>query len=381
MASAPPLRILQILRAPVGGLFRHVLDLTEALAQRGHQVGVIADSLTSDALTAERLASLRPFTSLGIHNLPMPRTLGVGDFTTPYAIRKLGRRLSIDVMHGHGAKGGLGARFGRTRGMIALNTPHGGVLNFMPGSMVGRFFRNAERAIGQITDAYVFESAYAQRAFHEQIGVPPCREVVVHNGLSPAEFEPIPLDSDARDFVFIGEFRDVKGITYLLDALVRLRAPGGRPAGIAMAGGGPMFDATKARIETLGLSGRVELLGVRPAREAMRRGKVLVVPSLAESLPYVILEGASAGRPVISTQVGGIAEIFGPTASRLVPPADTAALAAAMQGVLDDPGRAATEAGERLAYIRPRFSISHMTDQIETLYRELLVRRRSAPAT
>ncbi len=377
MAGDPPLRIFQILRAPVGGLFRHVRDLTEELGRRGHAVGVIADSLTSDALTAERLEGLRPFASLGIHNLPMPRTLGVADFTTPYRIRKMGRALAVDVMHGHGAKGGLGARFGRSLGQVSLNTPHGGVLNYKPGSVAGRFFRNAERNIGLITDAYIFESAYAQRAFHEQVGQPPCREAVIHNGLAPAEFAPVPLDPDARDFVFIGEFRDVKGIPVLVDALEPLRRPDGRPATIAMAGGGPDFELWRRQIAERGLTERIELLGVRPARDALRRGNVLVVPSLAESLPYVILEGAAAGRHVISTTVGGIAEIFGPTAENLVPPGDVAALRAAMQRALDDPMAADSEAERRLDFIRPRFSIAHMTDQIEALYREVLAKRRA----
>ena len=380
-AGDPPLRIFQILRAPVGGLFRHVRDLTEELAKRGHQIGVIADSLTADALTGERLKQLEPFAALGIHSLPMPRTLGFADFTTPYRIRKLGRKFRVDVMHGHGAKGGLGARFGRSAGQISLNTPHGGVLNYMPGSLPGRFFRNAERAIGKITDAYIFESLYAQRAFHAQIGEPPCREAVVHNGLSPAEFAPVPLDPDAKEFVFIGEFRDVKGIPQLMEALQGVRRADGTPAGIAMAGGGPDFEHWQKWIADHGMESRIELLGVRPAREAMTRGNVLVVPSLAESLPYVILEGTAAQRQVISTTVGGIAEIYGPTAKSLIPPNNPFALMAAMQRALDDPNGAWLEMEERLAFIRPRFSIAHMTDQIEALYRELLVeRRRVSPA-
>jgi glycosyltransferase involved in cell wall biosynthesis len=142
-----------------------------------------------------------------------------------------------------------------------------------------------------------------------------------------------------------------------------------------MAGSGPEFESTKARIAALGLSERIELLGVKPVREALTRGRCLVVASLAESLPYVILEGASAGRPVISTNVGGISEIFGPTSDRLFPAADRAALAAAMQGYMDDPDSARREAEIRLDYIRPRFSIAHMVDQIEALYREVLSRR------
>jgi glycosyltransferase involved in cell wall biosynthesis len=93
-------------------------------------------------------------------------------------------------------------------------------------------------------------------------------------------------------------------------------------------------------------------------------------------MPDVILEGSAAGRPVISTNVGGIAEIFGPTSGSLFPAADTAALRAAMQKFIDDPAAAMAEARVRLDYIRPRFSISHMVDQIEALYYETLAKRR-----
>jgi glycosyltransferase involved in cell wall biosynthesis len=376
VSAAPPLRILQVLRAPVGGLFRHVRDLTAELARRGHQLGVVADSLTADDLTAERLAALGPFATLGIHRLPMPRLVGLADVTTPLAVRRLARQLRADVLHGHGAKGGFAARLGRSGPQAALNTPHGGVLNYRPGSPAGQLFRRVERGLGRLTDAYVFESAYAQRAFHAQIGAPPCREAVIHNGLLPEEFAPVPLDADAKDFVFIGEFRDVKGISYLLDALAGLVRPDGAPATLAMAGSGPDFAATETRLARDGLAARVELLGVRPAREALRRGRCLVVPSLAESLPYVILEGTAAGRPVIATDVGGVAEIFGPTAGHLVPPADATALAAAMQRTLAAPDDAAREAAERLAFVAPRFAVGHMTDAIEALYHEVLAARR-----
>jgi glycosyltransferase involved in cell wall biosynthesis len=166
-----------------------------------------------------------------------------------------------------------------------------------------------------------------------------------------------------------------------MEALAGVRRPDAQPATLAMAGGGPDFERWQQWIADHGLANRVELLGVRPAREAMKRGNVLVVPSLAESLPYVVLEGAAAGRQVIATDVGGIAEIFGPTASSLIPPGNPVALMAAMQRAIDDPNSAWLEMEERLAFIRPRFTIARMTDQIELLYRELLVeRRRHSPA-
>ena len=97
----------------MGGLFRHVYDLTHELAARGHQIGIVADSLHTDALTEERLGKLRPLAPLGIHALPMPRVFGLGDVSTPFAVRKLADRLEIDVLHGHGAKGGFNARLAR----------------------------------------------------------------------------------------------------------------------------------------------------------------------------------------------------------------------------------------------------------------------------
>jgi len=374
---AEPLRILQILRAPVGGLFRHVRDLTFELASRGHHIGLLADSLTADGLTDSRLAELARAASLGIHRLPMPRVAGIADATTPLAARKLADKLDIQVAHGHGAKGGFNARLVRMghTNRVALYTPHGGVLNYRPSSLAGKAFRQMERILLAQTDAIVFESAFAQAAYRRMIAEPNCLAPVVHNGLQPAEFEPVAIRPDARDFVFIGEFRDVKGINYLLDALVAVKAPDGRPATLVMAGSGPEMDATRARIANLGLNDRVELTGVLPARDALSRGRCAVVPSLAESLPYVILEAASGQLPVISTMVGGIAEIFGPTAKSLVPAASAPALQAAMQRVLSNPDVAHAEMLERLDYIRTRFSVTHMADQIESLYRETLSRR------
>jgi glycosyltransferase involved in cell wall biosynthesis len=373
-----PLRILQILRAPVGGLFRHVQDLTRELAARGHQIGIVADSLHTDALSGERLERLRPHAALGIHSLPIPRLFGPDDIFSALKVRRLARELRIEVLHGHGAKGGLNARLARlgARSRVALYTPHGGVLNFAPESAAGRAFRQVEHLLAAATDAIVFESAFAQQAYAEQIAPPRCPAPVIHNGLTREEFEPITPAPDAADFVFIGEFRAVKGIDYLLDALAPLRAPDGRPATLAMAGGGPELEAVKSRIVSLGLGDRVTLLGVRPARPTLHLGRCEVVPSLAESLPYVILEAAAANRPVIATDVGGVSEIFGPTAGSLVPAADTPALARAMQAFLDDPGAAAREAAMRLTHIRAGFSVSHMTDRIEALYREALAARR-----
>lgn len=375
--AGEPLRILQILRAPVGGLFRHVGDLTQGLAERGHQIGVVVDSLSADALTTERLDALRPVAKLGIHSVPMPRVIGPGDLTTPFRIRRLAGELQVQVLHGHGAKGGLNARLAAAgvRERVALYTTHGGVLHFPPNSPSGLLFQNFERLLLPLTNAVIFESAFARQKFHELIGLPRCPDPVIYNGLKPAEFEPIAPAPDAADFVFIGEFRALKGTQVLVEALAGVRAPDGRPATLVMAGGGPDIEAFKQRVAALGLGERVTLLGVQPARPTLHRGRCAVVPSLKESLPYVVLEAAAAARPVIATNVGGIPEIFGPTAPNLVAPDDAAALGAAMQAFMDDPARADDEMRMRLRHVQEHFSMDRMVTAIETLYRQVLAAR------
>ncbi|ODT67681.1 MAG: hypothetical protein ABS75_23205 [Pelagibacterium sp. SCN 63-23] len=365
------LRILQVLRAPVGGLFRHVADLTRSLAERGHRIGVVVDTLANDAQTEDLLIALADHAALGIHRYPMPRLFGGGDLTTPLAIARLAGRLDVDVIHGHGAKGGFYARLARlARGKAKVfYTPHGGVLHYSASSMSGRIFHRIERGLMRQTEAIIFESAYAQRTYSALIGAPNCRTEIIHNGLMAAEFSPVPPGGDAADFVFVGELRDLKGIFPLVEALAATKHPNGEPARLVMAGDGPDRARLESRISELGIGDRVTLVGSQPARKVFAMGRCAVVPSLAESLPYVVLEAAAAQLPVIATNVGGIPEIFGPQSADLVPPNDAMALMAAMQAFLAGPDAANVAMRQRLERIRTHFSVTTMTDSIEALYR------------
>jgi glycosyltransferase involved in cell wall biosynthesis len=367
------LRILQVMRAPVGGLFRHVADLTRALAASGHAVGLVVDSLANDGQTESKLADLLPYAELGIHRFAMPRVLGAGDLATPFAVRRLARSLDIDVMHGHGAKGGFYARLARIGSKpVALYTPHGGVLHFSRSSLSGRLFHMLERALMSQSGAIIFESAYAQATYSSLIGAPTCPTQIIHNGLAPEEFVPVPPEPNAADFVFVGELRYLKGIVVLAEALVDVKRVDGNPATLVMAGDGPNRGEFEALIAQLGLENRVTLLGAQPARPTFAQGRVAIVPSLAESLPYVVLEAAAARLPVIATRVGGIPEIFGPTAPSLVPAGDAVALGNAMQQALDHPDAAQLEMAARLAHIESHFSLATMTGAIEALYRSVM---------
>ncbi|SFV34857.1 Glycosyltransferase involved in cell wall bisynthesis [Devosia crocina] len=368
------LRVLQVMRAPVGGLFRHVADLTRGLHARGHHVGLVVDSLAGDAQTGDRLAALKQFADLGIHLLPMPRLLGSGDLSTPLAVRRLARELDADILHGHGAKGGLYARLARlgSNRTASLYTPHGGVLHFGAGSTSGKLFHWLERRLMAQTDALIFESEFARNTYARIIAEPTCRTEVIFNGLDPAEFAPLSQGEDKHDFVFVGELRDLKGIFPLIEAMTRLRRPDGDAATLVMAGDGPQRSALEARIAELSLGDRVRLVGSQPARSVFAQARFAVVPSLAESLPYVVMEATAARLPVVATHVGGIPEICDGTTDTLVTPGDAEALRRAMQAMLDQPEMAEAEMEKRLARVRAQFSVETMVERIAALYRQVL---------
>ncbi len=98
----------------------------------------------------------------------------------------------------------------------------------------------------------------------------------------------------------------------------------GRKVTATIVGDGPDRAQFQREVAKQGLGEQVQFVGARPARQAFGLGRLLVVPSRAESLPYIVLEAAAAGVPMIASQVGGIPEIFGSDLGSLVAPGDPA---------------------------------------------------------
>lgn len=375
MAAAPerPLNILHVLRAPVGGLFRHVMDLAACQIARGNHVGIVADASTGGARAEAAFAALAPQLALGLLRLPMSRHI---DFSDTKAVADISRRVRdshADVVHGHGAKGGAYARLA-SHGALRVYTPHGGSLHYGWLSPVGLFYLAAERLLKRRTDLILFESQYGRDTFRAKIGEPTSLVRVVHNGVTPDEFAPIEPAADATDLVFVGELRVLKGVDVLIAAVALMR-DGGRAVTATIVGDGPDRATFEARVQALGLSDAVRFTGALPARTAFALGRLMVVPSRAESLPYVVLEAAAAGVPLIATRVGGIPEILGPDADRLVATGDAGALAKALSQSLADPAAARAAAAQLRARVQAHFSADVMTDAVLAAYGEAMAVR------
>ncbi len=366
-----PLRIVHAVRAPVGGIFRHILDLANGQIDAGHHVGIIADSLTGGERANAALAEIAPRLKLGVRRVAIHREPHPADFLVWLRFLFLISRLKPDVLHGHGAKAGAFIRMiGKSKRFIRVYTPHGGSLHYPLSTWKGAFYSRLERALMNNTELFLFESAFARDTYQRTIGTPKTGLVrCVFNGVTAAEFDPVTLTADATDVAYVGEFRHIKGADLLIDAVALLRADG-KPAKLTLAGDGEELGALKALVEKHSLNEAVRFIGHVKARFGFSKGKLLVVPSRGDSMPYVVIEAAAAGIPMVAANVGGIPEIFGPHQDALFAPNSAGAMADAIKAALDDPAGAATRAKALRERIFMHFSQKAMVEGVLASYRE-----------
>jgi glycosyltransferase involved in cell wall biosynthesis len=373
--SDQSLRILHAVRAPVGGIFRHILDLANGQVDRGHHVGIIADSLTGGERADAALKEIAPRLKLGVHRIAIRREPFPTDAVVWMQFMRLIWKLKPHVLHGHGAKAGAFVRLkSRSRGTIRVYTPHGGSLHYPLETLKGAVYSRLERALMNSTDLFLFESAFARDTYQRTIGMPKGLVRCVFNGVTAGEFDPITTAADATDIVYVGEFRHIKGADILIEAVARLHADG-KPVTLTLAGDGEELDHLKAQVQRLGLTEAVRFIGHVKARYGFSKGKLLVVPSRGDSMPYVVIEAAAAGIPMVAANVGGIPEIFASHRDALFAPSSVGAMADAIEIALDDPAAAEARARSLRERIFLHFSQKAMVEGVMAAYRDAFADR------
>ena len=235
-----------------------------------------------------------------------------------------------------------------------------------------------ERLLERATDMFLFESRFIAGRFEAYVGHKPrTGHRIVLNGISEAEFEPIDHSEAAFDLLYLGELRSAKGVDTLIDALSLLKTRDGLMPRILIVGSGPDEAELKRLTVDRGIAAQCVFEPPGPIRAALSRSRVMVIPSRAESLPYVILEAAAAAQPLISTDVGGINEIYGPEhRHRLIPPNDPVILADAIRTTLATPdAERRAEAADLAGHVRRNFCLDTMVDGVIAAYREALAGR------
>jgi glycosyltransferase involved in cell wall biosynthesis len=356
------MKIVHVFRAPIGGLFRHVRDLARGQKAIGHQVGIICDSTTGGDYASKLLEDLKAECELGVARRPISRLPGLGDLAGAKTVIDIARQWSPDILHGHGAKGGVYARLAGYRlGMRSFYTPHGGSLHHPASKPMQFVYKGTEKMLRRMGTGLCFVCKYERDRFDRMIGLAGAAHIVAHNGLWAEEFMPANPVADATDFLFVGEMRDYKGVDILLKALATL--PG---TTLTLVGDGPAMDEYKSLAATLGIAARTRFMGRLPMVEAVKHGRIMVLPSRFESFPYVVLETAAASLPMITTAVGGIPEVV--PRSLLCEPLTAENLAIRMGKLLGDPAQMKRDGEDYATLIRKTCRAQDMAQKITDFY-------------
>lgn len=240
-----------------------------------------------------------------------------------------------------------------------------------------------QRLIFAAVDRYVAVSHNTEQQLIRKLHWPANKVQVIHNGVICGSTGPIGQQFDHAQCaqeagqvhpvaLTLARLDEQKGHRYLLDAAVQLPE-----VQFILAGDGPLRSSLEAQVQTLDLADRVKFLGHRTdVRDLLANCDVFVLPSLYEGFSLAILEAMAAGKPVIATQVGGTEEaVIDGVTGLLVPPSDSASLAAAIRSVVKD-----REFAQRLglagqARVECEFSGTAMVRKVTALYNELLARR------
>ena len=314
--TGPARRVLMVAHSrQLGGIERHVVGLSTALAEAGHAVAFAGPR---DGWLGEAMAAAG-------HDCTHVPMRGMYDLISARRIAGIARDWRADVLHGHAQRGGRYARWARRgAGVPAVVTAHS--------TNAWRWF-GPDHPILAVSDA-------VRRALIDK-GLPGANISVVYPGV--ADLGPVPpappgpLSAD-RPLVLgmVARVEEVKGHDIALRALAELAD---LPLRLDIVGpdGTDWAARLRALLDELQLGARVRFLGQRSDLAAVWAGiDVALAPSRREALSLSLIEAASAARPAIGADLGGIPEaILGGTTGLLVPPEDPQALAAAIRRMAD----------------------------------------------
>ena len=393
------MRVLRLItRLNIGGPSIQAIALSDRLAARGFTTKLVHGTLGEGEGDMRYLlpASVDVDCIPTLHREITPAS----DINALVQVLTLIREFRPQIVHTHMAKaGGLGRLAARLHNrhvdpaarIKVVHTYHGHVLDGYFGAVATTAFLSIERLLAQTTDRIVAISpAIRDELLHEQgIGTPD-QYSVVPLGFDLARLA--ALDDTARHAAraalgiapaahvvsTVGRLTPIKQHRLFLET-ARLVAGSDPDAIFLIAGDGELRSALEQTARALGLTDRVRFLGWRRDLEVVYGATdVFLLTSRNEGTPVALIESLAAAVPGVSTDVGGVRDVFqaSPASDEpvgLVAPYDDApGLARAVGALLGDHQRRRTMGDRGRTAILARYGIERLVDDIESLYRELL---------
>ncbi|MBV9354011.1 MAG: glycosyltransferase [Chloroflexi bacterium] len=380
--TTAPVRVVRVItRLNIGGPAIHAILLTEALNDATFRSTLVSGSTALHEGDFANLAAAHGVVPLMLPELG--RELNPADDALAFAklVRVL-RRIRPHIVHTHMAKAGtigrLAARLCRVP--IIIHTYHGHVFHGYFGPRKTQLFLTIERALGSFTDRVV---VVGERQ----------RQEIASYGVAPREkLEPIPLGLELEPFLgaerYRGELRRELGfgpevpLVGIVARLVPIKAhevflEGARSLRQArpdvrflIVGDGERRAELERLVDSLDLRAAVTFLSWRQDLARLYADlDVVALTSRNEGSPVVMIEALAAERPVVSTAVGGVAEVVvdGQTGLTIAPNRPDQ-LAAAVLRLLDDPALAQRLAAAGRRHVYPRFDRQRLIQDVRQLY-------------
>jgi glycosyltransferase involved in cell wall biosynthesis len=301
----------------------------------------------------------------------------------PIALWRLTRLLArerVTILQTHGARANFYGRIaGRLAGVpVIISTVHNSLKDYEVCLLTRWFYTAALRLTVPLVHRIICVSDSNRRDLIDECPAATARIQTVYNGVDPSAFPSQPDRQKVRQelgvtqgpvSVTIARLTEAKGHRYLLQALPRLLETWPQLCCVFV-GDGELHDALHRMAIDLGVERACRFVGVREdIADILAAADVVVLPSLSEGFPFVLLEALAMGCPVVASRVNGIPELIEDhKTGLLVPPRDPQALVAAIREVLNDPIAASKMGTEGRAVVHERFTVDRMVANTTAIF-------------
>lgn len=359
----------------VGGLRKHVHDILAASPS-----GVKLFYIHSNVVDIVAQQDFVDFIVTGIERLPLriSKNPSVSDLKNIIIVWRFCRRMKVDILHGHSAKGGMYARIaGFLIAKPVIYTPHGGSVHSRFGKLKIQIYAFVEYALKFLTTLFVFESQYTRESFLKLAGkIPNNRQLVNYNGVHIDRLIPLldwkPKSNREVCLLIVGILSLVKGQDIAIHAVSILKKRGWKVS-LDLCGDGKERAYMESLAAKLKLNNFIRFHGdvadVRPYYEAC---DIVVIPSRFESFSYVAVEAALMRRPIVASATGGLIEtVINEVTGLSFFKESPEALVDKIERTISD--KEATRQRIEAARVRALelFDVNRMTAQIYSIYRQL----------
>ncbi|PIP92440.1 MAG: hypothetical protein COW00_00935 [Bdellovibrio sp. CG12_big_fil_rev_8_21_14_0_65_39_13] len=357
--------IVQILRAPAGGIRKHVYDILEHLS---HQNDVTQIFITNIHDTD---SPVPVYSNLKVFDLPIVDQPGFSDFKNLFRIFNILKNENVTVIHGHGAKGGIYCRLiSSLLSAKSIYTPHGGSLHRVYGALKNRLYSLIEFLLIPFTDLFIFESHYSYETFCSNVCKINDSFLINYNGVDIPPFQathhyqkgqPLKLAS-------FGLLRHLKGHDIIIEACAMLKM-NGIPFEYSIYGSGEQLDFLSSLITEEQLQNHIFFKNYSESVEReMLKFDFIVHPSRFESFGYVPVEAMSVKVPVITSFEGGLKEVVDETCGFIAKDNKASTYFEILKNLYNN--SASLEPMIESAYlkVKTKFSKSVMTKKLEKIY-------------